>query len=54
MLLYAKTNDELIPDDGISFDMNGNVITIKSLDLSGDFESIARQLNGIAERYIVN
>ena len=53
MLLYAKTNDELIPDDGISFDMNGNVITIKSLDLSGDFESIARQLNGIAERYVV-
>ena len=49
MLLYAKTNDELIPDDGISFDMNGNVITIKSLDLSGDFESIARQLNGIAK-----
>ena len=52
MLLYAKTKNDLIPNDGASFDMNGNVITVKSLDLSGDFESIAEQLNKIAEFYI--
>ncbi len=47
MLLYAKTTNDLIPNDGASFDMNGNIITVKSLDLSGNFESIARQLNEI-------
>ncbi len=52
MLLYAKTKNDLIPNDGISFDMNGNIITVKSLNLSGDFESIAKQLDKIAEIYI--
>jgi len=52
MLLYAKTKNDLIPNDGASYDMNGNVITVKSLDLSGDFESIAEQLDKIAEFHI--
>ena len=42
----------IIPNDGVSFDMNGNVITIRSLDLSGDFENNTSQINEIAERYI--
>ena len=49
MLLYAKTKDDLIPNEGASFNMNGNVITIKSLDLSGDFDSIKIQLDNIAK-----
>ena len=52
MLLYAKTKNDLIPNDGASFDMNGNVITVKSLDLSGDFESIAKQLDEITKSYV--
>ena len=52
MLLYAKTKNDLIPNDGASYDMNGNVITVKSLDLSGDFESITKQLDEITKSYI--
>lgn len=52
MLLYAKTKNDLIPNDGASFDMNGNVIAVKSLDLSGDFESITKQLDEITKSYI--
>lgn len=52
MLLYAKTTNDLIPNNGASFDMNGNIITVKSLDLSGDFRSIADQLDNIAENYL--
>lgn len=52
MLLYAKTKNDLIPNDGASFDMNGNIITVKSLDLSDDFESITKQLDEITKSYI--
>lgn len=52
MLLYAKTKDDLIPNNGVSYDMSGNIITVKSLDLSGSFEDISNQLNNIAENYI--
>ena len=52
MLLYAKTKNDLIPNDGASYDMNGNVITVKSLDLSGDFESITKQLDEITKSYV--
>lgn len=52
MLLYAKTKNDLIPNDGASYDMNGNVITVNSLDLSGDFESIIKQLDEITKSYI--
>lgn len=52
MLLYAKTKNDLIPNNGASFDMNGNVIAVKSLDLSGDFESITKQLDEITKSYI--
>ena len=50
--MYAKTKNDLIPNDGASFDMNGNIITVKSLDLSDDFESITKQLDEITKSYI--
>lgn len=53
MLLYAKTDDDVIPSDGAIFDMDGNTIAVKSLDLSGDFQSIAEQLDEIAEKFVI-
>lgn len=52
MILYAKTDDDVIPNDGAKFDMNGNTIAVKSLDLSGNFKSIAEQLDEIARDFI--
>lgn len=53
MLLYAKTGDDVIPNNGAILDMNGNTIAVKSLDLSGDFQSIAEQLDEIAEEIVI-
>ncbi len=52
MLLYAKTDDDVIPNDGTEFDMNGNTIAVRCLDLSRDFQSIADQLDEIAGGFI--
>lgn len=52
MLLYARTKDSTIPNEGAEFNMSGNSISVKSLDLSGDFESIEKQLNKIIEDYL--
>lgn len=49
MLLYARTDDDMIPNDGVKFEANGNSIAVKSLDLSGNFKSIVEQLNEIAD-----
>lgn len=50
MLLYAKT-DELIQPDNI-YQMSGNQISVKTLDLNQEFSEIAKQLNAIAaERF---
>lgn len=48
MLLYAKTDDEIQPDN--EYSMSGNKITVRTLDLNCDFTEIKRQLNGIAEK----
>lgn len=45
MLLYAKTNEEDFREG--SFNLNGNVIYVKNLDLECDFENIKEQLNQI-------
>ncbi len=45
MLLYAKTDEEISPN--ADFMMSGNKISVKSLDLSGDFEAIKSQLDEI-------
>lgn len=41
MLLYAKTDEEIQPDN--EYWMSGNKIGVKTLDLSGDFDSIEKQ-----------
>lgn len=48
MLLYARTDDSIQPDN--DYQMSGNKISVKTLDLDSDFTEIAAQLDGIAER----
>lgn len=49
MLLYAKTDEEVQPDN--TYLMSGNRISVKSLDLSRDFSEISAQLNSIANNF---
>lgn len=46
LLLYAKTEEAIIPD--CSFNMGGNQIGAKTLDLNKDFKRIVSQLDQIA------
>ena len=50
MLLYAKTDEEVFPEN--EYRMSGNRIEVRTLDLSGDFNSIRLQLNHIANKYL--
>lgn len=50
MLLYAKTDEEIFPEN--EYRMSGNRIEVRTLDLSGDFNSIKLQLNHIANKYL--
>ena len=54
MLLYAKTDEDIFPDN--EYRMSGNRIEVRTLNLDGDFSFIRAQLDGIAEKYfgIVN
>lgn len=45
LLLYAKTDEEICPDN--SYTILGNRISVKTLDLNQDFPSIQEQLNKI-------
>ena len=47
MLLYAGTDDFLQPDN--DYQMSGNKISVKTLDLNCDFSVIAAKLDAIAE-----
>ena len=47
MLLYAATDEAIQPDN--SYQMSGNQISVKTLDLNQDFSEIAKQLNKIIE-----
>jgi 5-methylcytosine-specific restriction enzyme subunit McrC len=47
LLLYAKTDEDIVPDN--TYYMSGNRIAVKTLDLNCDFADIATQLNDIAE-----
>ncbi len=49
LLLYAKTEEALVPD--CSFQIGGNRIGAKTLDLNQDFRLIASQLDRIAACY---
>lgn len=47
VLLYAKTDEEIVPDN--EYMMSGNRICVKTLDLNMEFTNIAEQLNALAE-----
>ncbi len=49
MLLYAKTEDEIQPDN--VYQMHGNQITVKTLDLNLPFVDIKKQLDEIVEEH---
>lgn len=49
MLLYAKTDESVIPDN--RYRMSGNEIVVRTLDLDCDFNEIAAQLNRIVAEY---
>lgn len=49
MLLYAGTDEAVQPDQ--VYQMHGNPITVKTLNLNRDFMQIARSLNEMAETY---
>ena len=49
ILLYAKTDETITPD--CMFNMGGNQIGAKTLDLNTDFKVIAAQLDKIAEDF---
>jgi len=51
MLLYARTDETIQPDN--VYQMSGNKISVKTLDLNLDFSTIAAQLNAIVEEHFV-
>lgn len=51
MLLYAATDEAIQPDN--SYQMSGNRISVKTLDLNRDFAEIAAQLNKIVDEHFV-
>lgn len=51
MLLYAKTEDNIIPASGHDYMMDGNKISVRTLDLNVDFKYLAAQLDDIADSY---
>lgn len=51
MLLYAKTDEEILPNN--TYKMSGNTISVKTLDLNKDFNFIKEQLDNIVEDFIM-
>ena len=49
MLLYAATDEAIQPNN--SYQMSGNKISVKTLNLNRDFSEIAAQLNAIVDEY---
>lgn len=49
MLLYAKTDEKIYPNN--VYQMSGNQITVRTLDLNLPFDEIAGQLNTIAKTH---
>ena len=49
MLLYARTDDMIQPDN--TYQMSGNRISVKTLNLNRDFSEIANQLNSIVDEH---
>ena len=51
MLLYAKTDDEFFSEH--EYQMSGNNISVRTLDLDNDFHEIKKQLDEIAQKYLL-
>ena len=49
MLLYARTDETIQPDN--VYQMSGNQISVKTLDLNREFTDIAAQLNAIVDEH---
>ncbi len=52
MLLYAATDEAIQPDN--SYQMSGNQISVRTLDLNRNFPEIAAQLNGIVNEHFAD
>lgn len=52
MLLYAKTEEEIQPDN--VYQMHGNQITVRTLDLNRPFSEIASQLDEIIKAHFLD
>ena len=50
MLLYARTDEDTYPEN--TYQMSGNRIVVRTLDMSVEFTQIAAQLNGIVEKML--
>jgi 5-methylcytosine-specific restriction enzyme subunit McrC len=50
VLLYAKTDEEMTPDN--SYLMDGNRISVKTLDLDRNFMAIKHQLDSIVDEWV--
>lgn len=51
MLLYAQTEEDGAFNN--EYQIMGNCVCVRTLDLSGDFQSIKNQLDDIAEKYLL-
>ena len=49
MLLYARTDEAVLPDN--EYRMSGNSVSVRTLNLDCDFAGVSTQLDAIAERY---
>lgn len=49
MLLYAKTDEDITPNQ--TYRMDGNSIAVRTLDLNADFNQIKQELDTIVEEY---
>lgn len=49
MLLYAKTDEEVVPDE--EFSLSSNTIAVRTLDLAQPFEGIRAQLDAIVSEF---
>ena len=49
MILYAKTEEQMNPN--VVYQMHGNQITVKTLDLNREFNEISKQLNEIVKNH---
>ena len=50
MLLYARTDEEIYPEKG--YQMSGNHIEVRTLNLDEDFDQIKNQLDEIVDKYL--